>query len=68
MRSHRVATVLSLAVMTVLALAGPAVAGGLSAETSPTWLAEAIVIGLIVVGAVFAWIVGVGAAQRRRSR
>jgi hypothetical protein len=67
MRIRRAVIVSLVAFLAVLALAGPASAGG-RPDPPPGWLGEGIVITLLVIGAIFLAIVALGIAERRDRR
>jgi hypothetical protein len=67
MRIRRTVMVPIAVALLVLMLAGPASAGG-RPDPPPDWLGPAIVVTLVVFGAIFASIVIVGTTCRRRGR
>lgn len=67
MRIRRTVIVFMVNMLAVLALAGPASAGGrVEAHPLPGWLEIAIVVGLLGVGAIYVLVVAFGTAYRRR--
>ena len=67
MRIRRKVTVFIVTLLAVAALAGPASAGGrVEAHPLPGWLEIAIVVALLVVGALYVSVVAFGIAHRRR--
>jgi hypothetical protein len=67
MRIRRTLFVVSLALLTVAALAGPASAGG-RPDPPPAWMGPAVIGFLVVVSVSFAAVVAVGIASRRDRR
>jgi hypothetical protein len=65
MRIRRTMIVSLFAVLEVLALAGPAFAGG-RPDPPPSWLGAVLVASLILPGAFFLSVVVIGMLQRRR--
>ena len=55
-----------MTLLAVLALASPASAGGVEQEALPDWMEIAIVVALLVVGALYVSVVAFGIAPRRR--
>jgi hypothetical protein len=67
MHIRRTLIVFMVTLLAVPALAGPASAGGMTEpDPLPGWLAIAIVVALLVVGAIYVSVVAVGTAFRRR--
>jgi hypothetical protein len=67
MRIRRALTVFIVTMLAVPAFAGPASAGGRTeADPLPGWLEIAIVVALLVVGALYISVVAFGIAHRRR--
>ncbi len=67
MRIRRTVHVLMMALLAIPMLGGTAFAGG-RPDPPPDWLGPGWVVGVVVVGAIYASIVGVGFAYRRRHR
>lgn len=67
MRFRRTLIVFMMTLVAVPALAGPAFAGGrVERDPFPEWLKIAIVVALLVVGALYVSVVAVGISHRRR--
>jgi hypothetical protein len=66
MRIRRMVIVIMVTLLVVLALAGPASAGGRVEAALPGWLETAIVVTLLVVGVIYVLVVAFGIAYRRR--
>jgi hypothetical protein len=64
---RRAVIVLMLALLALPVLAGPASAGG-RPTPPPPWLGDAIVAGLVAIGAIFLSVVAIGIANRREHR
>lgn len=67
MRIRKALCVFSSMPFVVVALAGPASAGGMPTPP-PAWMGPAIVTALVIVGAAVASVVAIGVAQRWRDR
>ena len=67
MRIRRAVIVLILALLAVPMLAGQASAGG-QPPPPPPWLGDAIVAGLVAIGALFLAVVAIGIADHRENR
>ena len=69
MRIRRALILSMVALLAVPALAGPAFAGGRTeADPLPGWLTIAIVVALLVVGALYISVAAFGIPHRRRHR
>lgn len=68
MHKRRTMIVPVMTMLAMLALAGPAFAGGQPDDPAPSWLGTAVVVAVLVAGAFHVSVVASGFVLRRRRR